>query len=329
MQSPAGPRGTEDHEHRAEPAHWETVSRPYRRNPGGLWWLALLAVPLLLALVGSLTGQQFADATVTTASSPAASTASTPAAPVTSASPSATTGPQPLTITRDGNTVTVAGSVADDATRLALVDMLTTTLGSDVTLVETLAATDGAPTFDVEGLRVVALQMSSHPDLAIRLEGSVATLTGTVFEDEKGDLADVATMAFPGATIDNQLTVGTPAYWCEQAKTSRVTAVIPFEAGRATVTEAGAQSLDHIAATAKRCPDLTVTVAGNSDNLGRPATNTALSLLRAKQVAAILLAKGVKAAAITTIGQGSSNPIATNETAEGRALNRRVDVTIN
>ena len=41
--------------------------RPPWRNPGGLWWLAILGVPLVLALVGALTGQQFAPATAATA----------------------------------------------------------------------------------------------------------------------------------------------------------------------------------------------------------------------------------------------------------------------
>lgn len=327
MTSPNDPAGPEGPEIVHERTRWETVTRPYRRNPGGLWWLALLGVPLVLALVGALTGQQFAPATAATAT-PAAS-ASTPAA---STSPSASTPAapaiEPFGLTRSGDTVTLSGSVPDEATRTALVELFQLTLGGSPSVVDSLAIAAGAPAVDPAALTPIAIAMRSHPDLGVTVEGTTATLTGTVFADERAGLNDMATQAFPGATVDDQLTVGTPAYWCETAAKADIVAVISFETGKARVTTAGAAALNNIADTARKCPTLTLLVAGNSDNVGNAAANKALSLLRAKQVAAILVTKGVKARAITTVGNGSSDPMASNSTAKGRSLNRRVDVTI-
>ena len=72
-----------------------------------------------------------------------------------------------------------------------------------------------------------------------------------------------------------------------------------------------------------------ITVVGNTDWVGTEQYNQGLSERRAASVANYLIERGVPAQLIEAYGVGESNPIATNETAEGRALNRRVDITIN
>jgi outer membrane protein OmpA-like peptidoglycan-associated protein len=70
----------------------------------------------------------------------------------------------------------------------------------------------------------------------------------------------------------------------------------------------------------------TITISGHTDNLGDDAKNMTLSLSRANKLSALLIAKGVKAAQIKTVAKGETEPIATNDTPEGRALNRRAEV---
>jgi len=67
---------------------------------------------------------------------------------------------------------------------------------------------------------------------------------------------------------------------------------------------------------------------GHTDNTGDPAKNVSLSLARAKTVKAYLVQNGINSNKIYTSGLGSQKPIATNGTAEGRAKNRRVEVTL-
>jgi type VI secretion system protein ImpK len=76
----------------------------------------------------------------------------------------------------------------------------------------------------------------------------------------------------------------------------------------------------------------TAQVTGYTDSLpvGKSmlASNTALSEERAKQVMQILLAAGLPAGRVSIVGKGDANPIAGNETAEGRTKNRRVEITV-
>lgn len=76
------------------------------------------------------------------------------------------------------------------------------------------------------------------------------------------------------------------------------------------------------------CPDSRIVVTGFTDNSGNDAINVPLSADRAKSVADFLVSQGVAADHITSTGMGSANPIASNDTVEGRALNRRVEITV-
>lgn len=75
-------------------------------------------------------------------------------------------------------------------------------------------------------------------------------------------------------------------------------------------------------------PQARVVIIGHTDSMGSEAYNQALSDKRAQEVVNKLLELGVSIAQIEAYGEGSSNPIADNRTAEGRAKNRRVEVTI-
>jgi outer membrane protein OmpA-like peptidoglycan-associated protein len=69
-------------------------------------------------------------------------------------------------------------------------------------------------------------------------------------------------------------------------------------------------------------------VEGHTDNSGKPAFNMRLSQARAKDVMDFLVAQGVSADRITSVGFGETRPIADNKTKAGKALNRRVDVVM-
>jgi len=85
--------------------------------------------------------------------------------------------------------------------------------------------------------------------------------------------------------------------------------------------------LDGVAEVFNMNPSLNVQVQGNTDNIGTEKYNMGLSLRRAKSVKAYLVNKGVAASRMTIRGFGFSRPVATNDTEEGRALNRRVELT--
>lgn len=87
-------------------------------------------------------------------------------------------------------------------------------------------------------------------------------------------------------------------------------------------------TLDGIAKIVKGCGKVVVEVAGHTDNTGRPASNTKLSELRADAVVKYLTKVGVDASRLKAVGYGQDNPTASNDTAEGRRQNRRIDFTV-
>ena len=71
-----------------------------------------------------------------------------------------------------------------------------------------------------------------------------------------------------------------------------------------------------------------VQLAGHTDNIGKPEDNLSLSKARAEAVRKQLIAYGCEPERITALGYGDTRPVASNETEEGRRLNRRVEITI-
>lgn len=88
------------------------------------------------------------------------------------------------------------------------------------------------------------------------------------------------------------------------------------------------QDLNTLAASMNQYPNTTINVIGHADNTGSAAFNQDLSARRAQSVASALIQGGVAPSRIRSIGRGEDAPIASNLTPEGRALNRRVEITI-
>lgn len=103
---------------------------------------------------------------------------------------------------------------------------------------------------------------------------------------------------------------------------------LQFSSGSA-VLGAGAQGrLAPLAAFLAKQPDAKIQIAGHTDSQGSEASNMDLSARRAQSVAAYLHSTGVSLTRINAIGMGETAPTASNDTAAGRAINRRVEVTI-
>jgi OmpA-OmpF porin, OOP family len=103
---------------------------------------------------------------------------------------------------------------------------------------------------------------------------------------------------------------------------------IRFSPGRAKIDPDSAGLLDRLVETALRCPNAQIVIAGHTDASGDDALNQALSEERAKAVSDYLVKAGLPAERFTATGYGSSQPIATNDTDEGKAQNRRIDFMV-
>jgi outer membrane protein OmpA-like peptidoglycan-associated protein len=87
--------------------------------------------------------------------------------------------------------------------------------------------------------------------------------------------------------------------------------------------------LDRIAQILIKYPQTTIVVEGHTDSTGSDAYNQGLSERRALSVQRLLVDRGVAPARISTVGYGEARPVATNDTPEGRQMNRRVEIRVN
>ena len=116
-------------------------------------------------------------------------------------------------------------------------------------------------------------------------------------------------------TQDNQLKLDIPSD-------------ISFDEGRSDIKGNIAPVLDRFAASLRANQSTDVRIVGHTDNTGSDAINNPLSVDRANSTRNYLTARGVSGARIQTEGQGSYQPIASNNTAEGRSRNRRVEIFV-
>ncbi len=103
---------------------------------------------------------------------------------------------------------------------------------------------------------------------------------------------------------------------------------IRFESGRASIDPDSAGLLDRLTETALRCPTADIEIAGHTDADGEDAFNQALSEKRAQAVMDYLVKAGLPAGRFTATGYGSAQPVASNDTDEGKAQNRRIDFLV-
>jgi outer membrane protein OmpA-like peptidoglycan-associated protein len=101
-----------------------------------------------------------------------------------------------------------------------------------------------------------------------------------------------------------------------------------FDTGEAQLKEGGARAVDKLAAFLNEYPERNVLIEGFTDSTGEEQYNQSLSDQRANAVRDALLADGIDPDRMRAVGYGEQFPVADNETAEGRARNRRVEVII-
>ncbi len=101
-----------------------------------------------------------------------------------------------------------------------------------------------------------------------------------------------------------------------------------FATGQSTLLPIAQQRLDQVARGLLDQGGRHLVVEGHTDSRGSAADNQALSLARAQAVRSYLISRGIPEAQVEAAGMGPSRPVAPNETAEGRANNRRVEIVV-
>ncbi|MDQ2999945.1 MAG: OmpA family protein [Fibrobacterota bacterium] len=100
---------------------------------------------------------------------------------------------------------------------------------------------------------------------------------------------------------------------------------INFQIGSDVLTRGSFKTLNDIALSLKNFPEVNIQVLGYTDNTGSEATNQVLSNKRAEAVVKYLVGQGIDSNRLLPLGKGTDNPVASNKSAGGRLLNRRVE----
>lgn len=104
--------------------------------------------------------------------------------------------------------------------------------------------------------------------------------------------------------------------------------IINFDRAKADLTQDSTDTLEALAEIANACPAFRIVIEGHTDAEGTDERNQRLSDRRARAVQSFLVRAGVAASRLSAVGYGATRPIADNDTAEGRAKNRRIEFTV-
>lgn len=151
------------------------------------------------------------------------------------------------------------------------------------------------------------------------LGGVIGGVAGGVIGTKMDKQAREIETALPGAQVERvgegiKLTLGENA--------------VRFDTNKSTLTATAKANLDKLVPVFNQYPDTNIQIYGYTDSTGTPEYNLTLSEQRAASVKAYLSSKGLSSSRFVTTGLGIADPIATNDTAEGRSQNRRVEFAI-
>ncbi|RZJ29060.1 MAG: OmpA family protein [Flavobacterium sp.] len=151
------------------------------------------------------------------------------------------------------------------------------------------------------------------------LGGVIGGVAGGVIGNKMDKQAREIDNALPGADVER---VG------EGIKLTLKENAVRFNVNKATLTTLAQANLDKLIPVFKEYPDTNIQIFGYTDSDGSDNYNLGLSRDRAAAVKTYLVSKGIASSRFTTTGMGEADPIATNETADGKSQNRRVEFAI-
>ena len=149
-----------------------------------------------------------------------------------------------------------------------------------------------------------------------------------------GGVAGGALGALIGKRLDNQAKELEKVQGVEDVKVDQekqkieATLKINFDSNKDVIKSTEATKLDELAGVFSKYPENIVSLEGHTDSDGTEAYNQTLSEKRAKSVETYLRGKNLNIASLTSTGYGETRPVSSNETAEGKAMNRRVEIKI-
>jgi outer membrane protein OmpA-like peptidoglycan-associated protein len=269
------------------------------------------------------------------------------------ASPTAPVGTQPqaqslnsrLSLINSGGKIQYSGVVPDEQTKQNVMNQLNSTFGAGNINGDIGVDPRARAAAWTSGLSS-ALPNFKAPGSEVTFDGNSINVGGTMPENAKSDTvaklksvygAGMNIGAFEAATAVTEanrrasaaLSSLRPGFTAEDLVNALNMNIINFRSGSSQIPRDSMPVLEQSASAIKSAPAGTVLeVGGFTDNAGNPAANQKLSQQRADSVRNFLINKGVNSDSLVAKGYGGGNPIASNDTEEGRFKNRRIEYKV-
>lgn len=242
-----------------------------------------------------------------------------------------TAGAQIQNVQTNGAQVVVGGQVPDDATRLAVLESLGKVYGSSnvVDRIEVVGSITMPANWSANISKLISPDLKQIRKGQLQINGTQLMVNGEVANEavRQQVLSDMANSLNPTYSIRNNLQI--PAVDSQQQVDQALAdRTIEFETGSATLTASGRQVLDAVAPVLNELGKRKLSLVGHTDSSGDRGLNLSLSQARADAVKGYLVEKGIDPVRISTSGVGPDQPIASNDSATGRAKNRRIDFRV-
>lgn len=233
------------------------------------------------------------------------------------------------------STLTLSGYVPDSNSHAAIVAAAKRKFFTEQ-VVDNLKASIGSPGGFAQGVVEALGALSRLSTGALTISDQDVKLAGDAFYDAAPDqiraelradlpqgwraTADISTKP-PASSVD--------ATVCQQLFAELLAkAKIRFDSGRATIDRDSSGLLDRMIETALRCPTAKIEVGGHTDTDGDADANMALSQRRAQAVVDYMEKAAVPPDRLTAVGYGETEPVASNDTDDGKAQNRRIEFIV-
>jgi len=232
-------------------------------------------------------------------------------------------------------TVTLSGYVPDNNIHTNIVAAAKRKFFSEQ-IVDNLKASVGSPPGFTQGVVEALGGLSRLSTGALTVSDTDVKLAGDAFYDLAVDQirGELRTDLPQGWHATTDITVKPPASSVDPTVCQQLFAEllakskIRFESNKATIDRDSAGLLDRMIETAMRCPTASIEVGGHTDTDGEADANMALSQRRAQAVVDYMVRAGVPADRLKAVGYGETEPVASNDTDEGKAQNRRIEFLV-
>lgn len=252
-----------------------------------------------------------------------------------------------LALQNDNGVVTVSGVVKDDTTKTSIFDAIKAVFGEGKVKGDITVDPNAGPATWLTNLRA-ALASFTIPGLKALFDGNAINIGGLIPDaDRNSIIASLKSLFGTDFNVSALADPVTDAVKSAVAKSAAALAGLQAGFGPKDVTDALNLSIVHFvtdsaevaaynrvllaqaAAVLKQLPAGTVIeISGHTDSTGDPAANQTLSEQRAEAVRGVLIEQGVDPNMVTAKGYGATQPVASNDTPEGRFQNRRISYSV-